>query len=114
MQEENKESKDKKDSTPALSDLSSIWQELLGIQSSDVATQITPDEVPKNPDEVVIPSFDSDPWSALLHASGVEVIDLQKVNLHVSDQDVEQMLEIMQEQPAQRPEDQPGSPLNKQ
>lgn len=114
MQEENKKPKNKKDSTPALSDLSSIWQELLGIQPGDATAQITSDEVPKNPDEAIIPSFDSDPWSALLHASGVEVIDLQKVNLNVSDQDVEQMLEIMQEQPAQRPEDQPGSPLNKQ
>ena len=114
MQEENKKPKNKKDSLPALSDLSSIWQELLGIQPADATAQITPDEVQKTPDEVVIPSFDSDPWSALLHASGVEVIDLQKVNLHVSDQDVEQMLEIMQEQPVQRPKDEPGSPSNKQ
>jgi len=114
MQEENKELEDKKNAQPAPSDLSNIWRELLGMQFDDAITQVTPGEAQKTPDEVVIPSFDSDPWSALEHANGVEIIDLQKVKLHVSDQDVEQMLQVMQEQSAQRPKDESGSQANNQ
>ncbi len=51
--------------------------------------------------EATLPTLEVDPWSALLHAQGVEVVDLQHIHLSISDQEVEQMLQIMQEQPEQ-------------
>jgi hypothetical protein len=50
------------------------------------------------------PTLESDPWSALLHAKGIEVVDLQQIRLHMSDQDMEQILHIMQESSSQNPE----------
>ncbi|HLI91065.1 MAG TPA: hypothetical protein VKV37_20405 [Ktedonobacteraceae bacterium] len=90
MQEEHK------DQAPALSELSEIWQELSGNRSVDAHSGITAGEATP-------PALESDPWSALLQAKGTEVIDLQQLHLPVSDQELEQMLQIMQEQPAQKP-----------
>lgn len=74
-------------------ELSAIWQELLGGFPFDTKSHITPSEVQ-------IPVLESDPWSALVKAKGVEAVDLQQLRLRMSDQDVEQLLQIMQEQPA--------------
>lgn len=51
--------------------------------------------------DATLPTLEVDPWSTLLHAQGVEVVDLQHIHLSISDQEVEQMLQIMQEQPEQ-------------
>ena len=79
MQQEN---------TPAQVALSATWLELLGqsLQRPEVASQES------------IPALESDPWSSLLHAQGTEIVDLQKVSLHMSDQEVEQLLQRLQEQ----------------
>ncbi len=82
----------------ANSELSKIWQELLGRFPSEANVQMASGEVK-------IPLLESDPWSALLKAKGTEVIDLQQLHLHMSDQDVERLLQIMQEQPAQNGKD---------
>jgi hypothetical protein len=75
--------------------LSDAWNELLGIHSLGV--QAVPNIT------AVVPPVASDPWNELLHAQGVEVIDLQQVRLHTvdahwDDLDMEQaLLHIMQE-----------------
>lgn len=76
-------------------DLSDAWLELLGQQNIG-ATCV--------PNTSIIPALESDPWSSLLHTHGVEIVDLQKVHLPMSDADVEQILQCMQDQSAQYPE----------
>ena len=51
-----------------------------------------------------MPSVDVDPWQALTHAKGVEMVDLQQLHLHISDQDVEQVLQVMEEASSPGPE----------
>ena len=68
--------------------MSDIWRELLGSSSSKIET-ITPDEE--------VPLLRSDPWSELLQTGGIEIINVQQVHLHMSDRDVEQALQVMQE-----------------
>jgi len=104
MQQENKKPEDNQEVVPGQPELSAIWQELLGIAPDTGNVQAS--ELPLSP-------LESDPWSELLHAKGVEVIDLQQVHLDMSDQDVEQILQVMQEQPASPPEDQSESSSTK-
>jgi hypothetical protein len=88
-------------------ELSNIWQELLGEQpldadNSPAASESTSvEEVEQIPEAatptVVIPTLPSDPWSELVQARGTEMIDLSQLQLHMSDQDVEQILQLMQE-----------------
>ena len=85
MQEE------KKDNISAQLELSTIWQELLGHHAIDARTQAVPAEATAS-------AVHADPWYALLHVKGVEIIDLQRLSLHISDQDVERLLQVMQEQ----------------
>jgi hypothetical protein len=82
LQEEGKEP------APVQPELSEVWRELLGTSASA-------------PAEAIIPMLESDPWSELLRAKGVEIVDLRQVPLHISDQDMEQVLSIMQEHPVQ-------------
>ncbi len=84
-------------------ELSSIWQELLGHHP-------VPDSPPG---EASIPTLETDPWSTLLHAKGVEVFDMQSAHLRISDQEVEQVLEVMQEQPAQDLQDKQDTRFDK-
>ncbi len=89
MRKEEKEHK-KRTGEWAPDELSEVWQELLGhkdASSSHPAGQEAP-----------VPVLTSDPWNALTHSQGIEEVDLQSVDLHVSDQEVEQMLQVMQEQ----------------
>ena len=74
--------------------LSDAWNELLGIHSLGV------EAVPNI--AAVVPPVASDPWNELLHAQGIEVIDLQRLHLHtidapLNDLDLEEALRIMQE-----------------
>ncbi len=68
-------------------ELSDTWLELLGRYSKDASAS----------NEGFVPSFESDPWSSLLHSIGVESVDLQKIHLPMSDSDVEQLLQYMHE-----------------
>ncbi len=97
MQKENKDAR-QLDYTS----LSDVWRELLGDSPAEV-------EDSQTSAEVVVPTLESDPWSALLCANDVEVVDLQKVHLHMSNQDVEQALQVMQEHPVQYHNETPGS-----
>jgi hypothetical protein len=71
-------------------ELSDTWQALLG------GRLLNAEQLAALKDAV--PTLESDPWSALLHDKGVEMLDLQQLHLHMSDQDVEQALQMMQEQ----------------
>ncbi|GCE18108.1 hypothetical protein [Dictyobacter kobayashii] len=83
-------------------ELSATWQELLGRRAPSVPGQGPGDREQPGKDPEVIPTLESDPWSTLIQAKGVEVVDLHKTRLQISDQEVEQMLEVMQEQSAQQ------------
>lgn len=91
MQEEQK------DSVSAQSELSETWQQLLGSHSAS-------SDGPRDPAEATARSVNVDPWQALAHAKGVEIIDLQQLHLHISDQDVEQVLQVMEEESSPGPE----------
>jgi len=83
---------------PTPDELSDTWQKLLGTH---------PAAIEANPDAVVIPtSLADDPWSQLLQAQGARIVDLQDVHLQeiqisLSELEVDQALQIMQEQPRQ-------------
>ena len=82
------------------SELNDVWRELLGSKSLQ-------DSRPHG-QEASMPVLSTDPWKALAQARGVEEIDLQQIDLQVSDQEVEQALQVMQEQ--QKPTtNEPGS-----
>ncbi|MDQ6659676.1 MAG: hypothetical protein M3Z24_01775 [Chloroflexota bacterium] len=78
-----------------LSNISDIWRKLLGIHPMDAYENIEGAQ----PSSTLL----ADPWSELLHSKDVEVVDLQKVHHHkdalLTDADVEQALQLMQEQP---------------
>ena len=83
---------------PTPDELSDTWQKLLGTH---------PAAIEANPDTVVIPtSLADDPWSELLQAQGARIVDLQHVRLRevgisLSELEVEQALQVMQERPIQ-------------
>ncbi|HEX4206611.1 MAG TPA: hypothetical protein VHZ51_20920 [Ktedonobacteraceae bacterium] len=78
-------------------DLSETWQELLGL-AREPQQHDAPTEEP-------MPGLTSDPWNELARAQGTEVVDLHAIQWQVSDQDIEQALEIMQEQQGQAEQD---------
>jgi hypothetical protein len=78
------------ENNPTQVELSAIWLELLG-QSAQTS-------VPASTTEESIPTLETDPWSHLLYEQGTKIVDLQKVSLHMSDQEVEQILQQLQEQ----------------
>jgi hypothetical protein len=92
-----------------LDELSYVWRELLGSRAYEKPSADFPGDAP-------IPTLEVDPWSALLQANGVEVVDLQHIHLQISDQEVEQLLQVMPDDPDSRDksplgasEDDPGT-----
>jgi hypothetical protein len=95
MYEENKGQSGSKKPESKQPELSDVWLELLGgKKASDVLPSTQENEMPV---------LSTDPWQELTQARGIEEMDLRRVDLQVSDQEVEQMLQIMEEQ------DEPGS-----
>ena len=92
MQQENKGQE-----PPAEQELSDVWKALLH------QTPAADTEVQAVLEDIAIPTLESDPWNSLLQARGIEMVDLHKLHLHMSDQDVEQMLQFIQEQPNSTP-----------
>lgn len=84
--------KDREEKDQKHAELSAVWQELLGRQGGTSATPAS------SPEGASMPTLESDPWSRLLHAKGIEMVDLEQLHLHMSEQDVEHLLEIMREQ----------------
>jgi hypothetical protein len=71
-----------------LDQLSDVWRELLGDRAYEKQSRAFPGDTP-------IPTLEADPWSALVQSKGVEVVDLQHMHLQISDQEVEQLLQVM-------------------
>ncbi|GHO43729.1 hypothetical protein [Ktedonospora formicarum] len=84
-------------------ELSKAWQELLGMEVEGVEEGMNQEQQ----GAIGVPLLASDPWQKLVQGKGNEELDLQKNHLHMSDQDVEQALQIMQEDEVQ----QRGAPL---
>lgn len=82
--------------------LSAIWHELLGTRPSSPPKEQQVDALAQASPENGIPTLESDPWSTLIQAKGVEVVDLHKARLSISAQEVEQMLQVMREQSTQQ------------
>ncbi|MBX5450698.1 hypothetical protein [Thermogemmatispora sp.] len=82
-------------------ELSETWRQLLGW--ADQPEQEKAGEQPFA-EPVVIEPLPNDPWSELVQTRGTEVIDLQRLHAShepLSEQDVEQALQVIQEQPVQ-------------
>jgi hypothetical protein len=80
-------------------ELSDTWRKLLGIPATDNIDTPANLHLP-----MTSSTLQSDPWSQLLHAQGVEMVDLHHLRLpemqvSLSDGEVEQALQMMQEQP---------------
>lgn len=86
-------------------ELSEAWRTLLGIQSTDMQLQAAGHQGVTEEQEgssLLI----NDPWSQLVQTQGVQAVDLQQVRLHAADaplseMDLEQVLNMMREQPVQ-------------
>ncbi|WP_126595478.1 hypothetical protein [Dictyobacter aurantiacus] len=102
MKDKKKRSQQDQDISDGQQELSAAWQELLGRQSQGKLQQGADDIERVEKDQGGIPTLESDPWSTLIQAKGVEIVDLHKTRLQISDKEVEQMLEVMQEQSAQQ------------
>ncbi len=89
---------DESDAQANHSDLSEVWQQLLG-EHYKRNSKPTGNEA----NDASIPTLASDPWRVLAHTVGIENIDIQDLRLHMSEQDLERILQIMQEQPARKP-----------
>lgn len=108
MQSQNEDGKQPPAKEPDLNaqpELSDAWRALLGLQ----ATPTTADGQQVDPAAQVLPQA-SDPWNTLVHAQGMETVDLQKVRLHTlrpadGDEEVEQALNIIQEANVQAPQE---------
>lgn len=79
-------------------ELSEVWQQLLNRIPIEPEARL---EQVAHYDTVVVQPLASDPWSALMNAQGVQIVDLQHVRstLHLtpSERDVEQALHLVQE-----------------
>jgi hypothetical protein len=92
-------------------ELSDTWRELLGQRLNASARKPADgkaagaksgvDGVEQAEGEKAIPTLKSDPWSTLIQAKGIEVVDLHKAHLQISAQEVERILKLMHEYPAQ-------------
>ena len=99
MQKKDYEPKDVQHYDGHQAELSSVWQELLGLRHGGNSRSVV------DPDQQAIPILEGDPWRKLLEAENIELVDLQQVHLPVSEGDIEQMFQFMQEQATQNPSD---------
>lgn len=85
-------------------ELSDAWRQLLGMEAQASSLLAAPNQliVADAGSEEGVLVLSNDPWTQLIHAQGVQVVDLQQAHLHpaqasVADSDVEHALDIMQE-----------------
>jgi hypothetical protein len=98
MQKDDNKLKDAKHCEGNQAELSNVWRELLGLHRDENSTAV-------DSDQQIIPMLEGDPWQKLLEAENIELVDLQQVHIPVSEGEVELMLELMQEQTTQGPND---------
>jgi hypothetical protein len=105
MQSESNEYKQENLANQGDPTLSDAWRELLGLSSEDTAsTEAQQANVPESDPQpevgAEIPTLTNDPWAALQHGQGIEIVDLQQVHMQaLDDLDLEQALQFMQEHP---------------
>ncbi|MBX5456437.1 MAG: hypothetical protein IRZ31_06005 [Thermogemmatispora sp.] len=88
-------------------ELSETWRQLLGLEGRSGQQEKAEEPAPTEP--VMIEPLPNDPWSELVQTRGTEVIDLQRLHAShepLSEQDVEQALQAIQEQPIQSTQNQ--------
>ena len=89
-------------------ELSDAWRQLLGMEAQASSLPTEHQTAPNQPivadasSEEGVLVLSNDPWTQLIRAQGVQVVDLQQAHLHsaqasVEDSDVEHALDIMQE-----------------
>jgi len=99
MQKEDDDRLKKQHGEEDQTELSNVWLELLGLRpGKNLGAQSAPDQQ-------AIPILEGDPLRKLLEAENIEHVDLQQVHLPISEREVEQLLQLMQEQAAQNPSD---------
>lgn len=81
-------------------ELNDIWRNLLGASDSSHTNEA--ENVPEAVVQPLAPVV-ADPWGELLHAQGIELVDLQQyrpqtIPVSFSEQEVEQALQFLQEQ----------------
>lgn len=81
-------------------ELSNVWQELLGLLPGENRVSTSSGSC-----QQLIPILEGDPWRKLVQAENIELVDLQQVHLPISEREVEQILQLMQEQAAQEQND---------
>ena len=86
-------------------ELSEAWRQLLGMETDAInRVPTTPASAQEDADAINrVPTLSGDPWSSLVHASGIQVVDLQQVHIHtaqppMNERDVEHALDIIQEE----------------
>jgi hypothetical protein len=89
-------------------ELSDAWRQLLGMEAQASSLPTARQTAPNQPivadagSEEGVLVLSNDPWTQLIRAQGIQVVDLQQAHLHsaqasVEDGDVEHALDIMQE-----------------
>ncbi len=84
-------------------ELSEAWRQLLGMEAGAMSLPVSfgHARTPGSTQEET-PLLTGDPWASLVHAKGIQVVDLRQIHLHtahspMNEQDVEQALDIIQE-----------------
>ncbi|HLX55949.1 MAG TPA: hypothetical protein VKR83_02900 [Ktedonobacteraceae bacterium] len=85
-------------------ELSDAWRQLLGMEAQASPVPVSSEQASAadaGAQEGVL-VLSNDPWTHLIHAHGVQVVDLQQAHLHpaqasAGDSDVEHALDFMQE-----------------
>jgi hypothetical protein len=72
--------------TVAQDGLSNVWLELLGERQHEAVSPVLPGDIP-------IPTLDGDPWRALLQERGIEIVDIEKIQLRISEQEIDGILQ---------------------
>src|ERR1700730_6050755 len=84
-------------------ELSEAWRQLLGMEAGAMslpASFVHASTSGRTQEETLL--LTSDPWASLVHAKGIQVVDLRQIQMHTAhpprnEQDVEQVLDIIQE-----------------
>ena len=84
-------------------ELSEAWRQLLGIEAGVMSLPVSFGHAgTSGSTQEETPLLTDDPWASLVHAKGIQVVDLRQIHLHtahlpMNEQDVEHALDIIQE-----------------
>lgn len=85
-------------------ELSQAWRLLLGMEAGALPSPVTSDlaYISASAQEDT-PLLTGDPWASLIHATGIQIVDLQQIHMHTAhppmdESDVEHALDAIQEE----------------